>query len=74
MARDAFGKKIFQKGFGLLFIQELWVLDLGERPRLSTVASQRGLCSLDLELFVFGYLNQNILVDGYWFEFLNLTN
>lgn len=42
------------------FIQELGVSDLGERLQLSTIVSQIDLCSVDLELFVFDYLNQNI--------------
>lgn len=52
-------KKSFTRNLAS-FIRELWVSDLGERLQFSTVVSQLGLCSLDLELFVFGYLNQNI--------------
>ena len=52
MARDAFGQKNLPEGIWPL-IQELRVLDL------SIVVPQTGLCLLDLELFVFDYLNQN---------------
>lgn len=58
MDRDAFGKNNLPEGIWPL-IQEPRVLDLTERPGLSIVVPQIGLCSLDLELFVFDYLNQN---------------